>query len=240
VATKGYFEQSRDLGNSLILVAPLLVIYEAGLLLGLANLNGVDFITILTMKYAGGVRGLLVLNLALLVGIALAAHARKKDKRFDPSIVPFVLLESTLYALVLGIAIAQVLHYLNFNPAAQTGEGGAVGGALHDVVVSLGAGVNEELFFRVGLFNLIAFLAAGGKSEEKKPSAVPVAIAMIVSSVLFSLAHYLGSESFLVYSFVFRTLAGALFCAIYVGRGLAVAVYTHAVYDMIVLTLQRH
>jgi membrane protease YdiL (CAAX protease family) len=238
VATKGYFEQSRDLGNSLILVAPLLVIYEAGLLLGIANLNGVDFITVLTMHYAG-LRGLLVLNLALLVGIALAANARKKDKRFDPSIVPFVLVESTLYAIVLGVAISQVLRYLHFNPAAQTGEG-AVGGTLHDVVVSLGAGVNEELFFRVGLFNAIALVVAGRKSEGKEPSAAPVAIALIVSSVLFSLAHYLGSESFTVYSFVFRTLAGALFCAIYVGRGLAVAVYTHAIYDMIVLTLQRH
>ena len=58
----GYFAQSKNLINSLILVIPLLVVYEAGLLInGGKTLNGVDFITIFLIRQ-WGVTGILVFN----------------------------------------------------------------------------------------------------------------------------------------------------------------------------------
>lgn len=231
---RSYQEQSRDLTNSLILTAPLLVLYEAGLLLlDFSGLNGVDLFTVLVLRHAG-LRGLILLNLGILAAIAIASHVREKERAFDPSIAPFVVVESTVYALVLGFAIVSVMRHLPFNPAAQAGGRGY--GVLHAIVASLGAGVNEELFFRLGLFNVIAFVAARGR-PERTPFAV--AVGVLLSSVAFSLAHYGGAEAFQVYSFVYRIFAGMLFCAIYLGRGLAVAVYTHAIYDIIVLTLRE-
>ena len=59
-------------------------------------------------------------------------------------------------------------------------------------------------------------------------------------ALLFSLAHYVGpgGDTFAIHSFLFRFLAGALFGIIFLGRGLAVAVYTHAIYDIYVLVLR--
>jgi len=41
-------------------------------------------------------------------------------------------------------------------------------------------------------------------------------------------------EPFEMHAFLFRTIAGVLLAGIYVGRGFAVAVYTHFLYDMLV------
>ena len=65
-------------------------------------------------------------------------------------------------------------------------------------------------------------------------------MAVFVSSLLFSLAHYVGPEQFGMFSFVFRLLAGALFCGLFLARGFAVAVYTHAIYDIYVMVFQNH
>jgi len=94
------------------------------------------------------------------------------------------------------------------------------------------AGVNEEFVFRLGL--LSALVWAGQKLMAKNPA---VLVAVGVSSLLFSLAHYMGPEPFAVYSFLYRFIAGVLFCALFWLRGFAVAVYTHAIYDVLVMVV---
>ena len=90
--------------------------------------------------------------------------------------------------------------------------------------------MNEELVFRLGLYTALAW--AFSKLTTRGPA---MALAVLISSVLFSLAHYAGPEQFHVFTFVYRTLAGALFCLLFYLRGFAVAVYTHAIYDIYVL-----
>ena len=101
--------------------------------------------------------------------------------------------------------------------------------------ISLGAGVYEELMFRFygcGLLRLAAERVAGLKGV-----ACTIAV-VVVSSILFSLYHYLG-EPFSVFTFVFRTLAGAYFAALFLHRGLGVTAGSHAIYDLIVVTLAQ-
>jgi membrane protease YdiL (CAAX protease family) len=59
-------------------------------------------------------------------------------------------------------------------------------------------------------------------------------IAMLLSSVLFSLAHYfvIFDEPFVLTIAGYRVLEGLLFATIYVSRGFAIAVYAHAFYDL--------
>jgi hypothetical protein len=60
----------------------------------------------------------------------------------------------------------------------------------------------------------------------------------LVSAVLFSAAHHIvGGEPWRVGVFVYRILCGLIFAALFQWRGFAVAVYTHALYDVFVLTL---
>jgi len=59
---------------------------------------------------------------------------------------------------------------------------------------------------------------------------------ILVTSLLFSAAHYLGpaADSFTLFSFVFRTLAGMFFAVLFVMRGFGITVGAHAGYDLIV------
>jgi membrane protease YdiL (CAAX protease family) len=104
------------------------------------------------------------------------------------------------------------------------------------VVLSLGAGVHEELVFRLGLMGggTAALLLAG---LGRGPS---VAIALVVSAVLFSAAHHAGplGEPFDRGVFVYRALAGVVFGLVFYFRSLAHAVYTHFLYDVWVLILR--
>jgi hypothetical protein len=59
---------------------------------------------------------------------------------------------------------------------------------------------------------------------------------VILSSLLFSLAHYVGplGDAFSVYSFTFRFFAGMFFAGVLLVRGFGIAAGTHAAYDMLV------
>ena len=228
---RGYFEQSRDLLNSFFLVLPLLLVYQAGLFAsGGALANGAD--PTRWMVRTWGWNALLYFNLLLIVvGVAGVLHARKK-KRFDPRIALPVAVESTVYGVVMGLGISRLLSFIPaaFIPLADAGQ--LPESSLARVCLSLGAGVNEEFVFRLGMF-------AGGMALLTGPlkrnhAAV---LAAVVSSVLFSLAHYLGGEVPTIHNFLFRFLAGVFFCGLFWVRGFAVAVYTHAIYDVLVMVV---
>lgn len=233
-APRGYLEQSRDLWNSFFLVLPLLLVYQAGLFLsGGATGNGADLTIYLVQTW--GWNALLWFNgLLIAVGVVGVVVARKQ-RRFEPRIALPVALESTAYAFLIGVVITWVLNRLMpamFIPLAEGGAQGLPGGILDRVCLALGAGVNEEFVFRLGMFGGLTWALTGPLTKSK---AAWTAVA--ISSVLFSLAHYLGPEPFAVYTFLYRFLAGAFFCGLFWFRGFAVAVYTHAIYDVLVMVV---
>jgi hypothetical protein len=89
--------------------------------------------------------------------------------------------------------------------------------------------------FRLGMIGGVVWLLTNGL---KRSRGVSIAIAFFVSSVLFSAAHHvIGGEAFRIGVFVYRMLCGLVFATIYQVRGFAVAVYTHALYDVYVFAL---
>jgi hypothetical protein len=69
--------------------------------------------------------------------------------------------------------------------------------------------------------------------------AVAIAVAFVLSSLAFSAAHHvIGGEPWRVGAFVYRTLCGLIFASLFWWRGFAVAVYTHALYDIFVLVVR--
>ena len=60
--------------------------------------------------------------------------------------------------------------------------------------------------------------------------------AILVTSLLFSAAHYWGprGDVFETFSFCFRCSAGVFFGVLFVTRGFGIAAGTHALYDIIV------
>ncbi len=69
-----------------------------------------------------------------------------------------------------------------------------------------------------------------------KQNAIKVGWA-VVAAVVFSGWHYVGAlgDDFDARTFVFRAVCGLVFTVIYVYRGFAPAVWTHALYDIWVL-----
>lgn len=119
--------------------------------------------------------------------------------------------------------------------------GGAVESSTYmaKIVTSIGAGIYEELVFRLILMGLILMLF---EDVFKVKSAVATSIAILISSVLFAAHHYWGIwleplEPFSAISFLFRALAGVYFAVIFHYRGYGIIAGTHAAYNVILYSV---
>lgn len=239
-AKPSYFEATRDLGVSLVLVLPLFVLYLFGLmLLDFEVVNGADFVTRLVVPNFG-VRGLVILNLGLCAVFIVAASRLEESRRFRPNLFLPLVAESAVYASLLGTVIIAIMRkgYLVAAPAAAGADPAVLGeGAAHAVriaVISIGAGVNEELVFRLVALGSLVYLLRQYLSLTESAALV---FAVVITSALFAAAHHVGAagEPFRPEAFIYRFLAGTIFAILYRVRGFAPAVYTHAIYDVFVL-----
>ena len=225
--------------TSAILVFPLFIIYQLGILLS-RGLNGVDFVTASLVEMCERDLGnyLVILSGMLLAYAAVLLILRQRET-FDPKAFVPVLAESSFYALSMGSIILFVMHrFGELMPGLVTGEltaALATGlSALDVLVISAGAGLHEELLFRLLGIGGLSWLLAGVMNDKQA-----WIVALVASSLCFSLAHHIGpqGEPFEFAAFVYRALAGVFFALVYQVRGLAVAVWTHAIYDVYVLAV---
>ncbi len=229
-----YHRETRDLTVSVFFVGPLLAFYEIGsLALDSEVRNGAD-VLLRSLFALFGSRGVTVFNLILL-GIAIWAGIRviRRDRPVFALMAP-VLVESVLLAIFFAPVVllfeSRILPYLQAEAA-----GGIVSGPtmFEHLVLSAGAGVYEEILFRLLLVgSMVALMVRAARLKVWFASVVAIA----VSSVGFAAFHHVGvyGEPFEVHAFLFRTIAGVLLAGIFVVRGFAVAVYTHFLYDVLV------
>jgi membrane protease YdiL (CAAX protease family) len=146
---------------------------------------------------------------------------------FNPRVLSYLVLESIFWGAVSGFLIRLVVVGLFMNTGSLTGS------FVSDLGLAVGAGLFEELFFRVLLTTALIWLFA----RIIRIRWLAVAIAVVVASLAFSLVHYIGSlgDAFTLYSFMFRFIAGLWFTTLYAVRGFAVVCLSHAFYDMIIL-----
>lgn len=226
----GYLKLSRGLGTSLVLVTPLFLFYQIGLLTTDGWRNGADLVTGRLFEICGRDEWrYIMVNFAILFAIVALAYVRSKERRPTAGTLLFVVSEATLYASVMGVLISRLLLELGFTAPSLSLS------TWDNLVLSIGAGTHEELVFRLVLFS--ATVWGLRRLKVKKPLAI--AAAFLISSLVFSAFHYvpLGTESWELWSFAYRFCAGLVFAALFVVRGFAVAVYTHAIYDIFVLVL---
>jgi membrane protease YdiL (CAAX protease family) len=231
---KGYHEQSKDLYHSLIFVMPLFVFYQLGILLTDGVQNGVDFVTQwLWIAAEGALLPYVGINLGFFTLFLVAVFALRKNGHFNPKIWPWVVGESTVYALLLGGGVIQLMSAFGLGGLLAAGAGEPFG-VFTAITLSIGAGLYEEAVFRLLLMGGIFQACFRWTKFQEFGSA---ATALLVSSLLFSAVHYVGpmADVFELHSFFFRFFAGIILATIFYFRGFAVAVYTHAIYDIIVM-----
>src|SRR5262249_61548251 len=146
-----------NLLTSLVLVFPLFLLYQVGVLFTLPMLNGADFLTVFLFRNLGlSTSAYLAYTGAVATLFVIAVVALRRTQRFDPRLIVPVLVESAIYALTMGSLIVFVMtRVFGFNPRLA---GGAVAqqGFLTRIVMSLGAGVYEETVFRLGIMAGVA------------------------------------------------------------------------------------
>ncbi|MFM7136408.1 MAG: CPBP family intramembrane glutamic endopeptidase [Planctomycetota bacterium] len=221
-----YWGISRRPLTSLVFALPLVLAYEGGVLMlgrGTAR-NGAD-VWLRTLLDHLGFGQYFLLPALTIVGLLAWHHVEHDRWRFSPGVLGGMAVESVLWATVLyGIAILQN----RFWPIAVALDEGIVA----RLVAFCGAGLYEEVLFRLLLLPAVTWIAA-------RLGAGPVAAAawgVTGSSVLFSLAHYVGplGDAFDWHSFTFRFLAGVFFALLFEARGFGIAAGSHAAYDILV------
>jgi hypothetical protein len=232
-----------DLGLTL----PIFLVYHfAVVFLGVQNAT--DPVTGTLLKLSEGDKSkYLLATLAIGVIFAGTFALLGRGQAFRPKKFLQIAIEGVVYAVVMRVIAGVVVGRL-FAGHIQD-ENRFVG-----FIMSLGAGFYEELSFRVILFGLGAKLLVSlfGKQKVVLTNTGPAASNFTFHSVLvmvgwaiacalvFSGIHYIGamSDNFQLASFTFRFLLGLILTLIYVTRGFAAAVWTHAVYDVWVLVFR--
>jgi membrane protease YdiL (CAAX protease family) len=233
-----YWSQSQRPLAGLFFAGPLLLIYETGvILLGpSAPRNGIDTLLREQLKVLGFRPQLDYFLLPVLtVGILLGRHyISRQPWRVSRTVLVGMGGESLMLAIALWLSwglyrffLHAIAHSVGLNVSARN-----VAGWLGTLNSYFGAGIYEELFFRMILLNLVvamlAWLRAGRRAS--------LIGGVVLSSVLFSAAHYVGAygDEFRWLTFCFRFLAGAFFALLYLYRGFGIAAGTHALYDVLV------
>jgi hypothetical protein len=218
-----------DILGHVILAAPVFLLYHLGLLVSPRAANGVDPITRLMGMLAGmsTLVYLLVFGGLTLVYVLWVRRLSRK-RRFRPRRFPLVILEASVYAVIMAPVAGLLLRKLHILAFPLPGMG-----TLDRVVASAGAGFYEELVFRLAGIGIFVFVFESYKLKRW----LALLLAAVITSAVFSGFHYLGpwGDAFSLESFSFRLVLGMMLSGVYIFRGFATAVYAHFLYDVYVM-----
>ncbi len=236
-----------DLGLTL----PIFLVYHLAVVF-LGVQNATDPVTGTLLRLSMGDRSkYLLATLAIGVIFAGTFALLGRGQAFRPRKFLQIAIEGVVYAVAMRVVAGVVVGRLFAGSVAGdlAGESRFVG-----FIMSLGAGFYEELSFRVILFGLgakllvsmfghqrVVLTTTGPATSNFTFRSVMVMVGWAVACALvFSAIHYIGamSDPFQLASFTFRAILGLVLTLIYVTRGFAAAVWTHALYDVWVLVFR--
>lgn len=230
-----YARLTRTATYAFLASVPLLVLYEVLILF--ANHGeimqvrvGAD-VWIKMLLASVGVTGTLGLTIVVLIaGVLLVAWERRRSGAIPvrPRYFGWMIGESLIYAVVLAFAVSTTVGiiFARIGPPPPS--------LLAELALSLGAGLYEELVFRVLLVGGLFWLLR----RVFKSQVSAYVVAALVGAVVFSAVHYIGAlgDVFTWPSFTFRFLFGLALNGVFLLRGFGIAAWTHALYDVLVVT----
>lgn len=230
-----YHRLTRTGTYSFIAALPLFILYEV--MINLANAGRVAQVRVgaeVWIKQMIPLPGRLgvyaLLGIMALVGLIIVFAERKKHISIKPKYFGWMILESAVYAVIVAILVSNVVSALFTMAAGSMARQGLPA----QLALSIGAGLYEELFFRVllvgGLYAILSRILA-------KRNTAYLASALI-GALAFSAVHYIGSlgDPFTLQSFTFRFLFGLALNGLYLVRGFGIAAWTHSLYDVFIVT----
>ncbi len=167
----------------------------------------------------------------LVVAVLISQHVARKDPlRVDAPTLAGMLGESILWTLPL-----LAVRLLRSRAAAGDVSGGWLGGVAQQVLYEMGVGVYEEFVFRLVLVGLLLLVLV---DVFGVPEAWSSAVAVVVSAIVFALAHFRmggawGGAAFEWGRFLFLAPAGVLWGGVLIYRGFGVAVGAHVCWNLL-------
>ena len=227
-----YFFTSRSSFYSFLFTIPLFFVYEISILFLskddiIVVRNGADFL-MRNILESFDIYGLYGLGFVFLFGLVLSfIFFIKTDnkKEFKSNFLFLMFIESVLWSFILYLMLSKFMLVL-MNPTGKM--------ILQQVTLAIGAGIYEEILFRVlliaGLTRLLGFIFLWKQLARK-------IVALIISGGIFSAFHFMGEygDFFSMELFLLRFFAGIILGGLYLFRGFGITAYTHSIYDLIVL-----
>ena len=242
-----YHRVSRTATYSFLAALPLILMYE--ILVVLANERALAQVRVGAEVWLKqllaliGSTGLLAFGAAvLIVGVGIFWIERKQRIPLRGRYFVWMILESAVYGVLVAIMVSGIVGaILTAAPAPLRGAALLLTAGAPQVemglslklALSVGAGVYEELLFRVilvgGLFWFFqSILPRRGTAYV---------LAALIGAVLFSWVHYVGAygDAFAIGSFLFRFIFGLVLNVLFLLRGFGIAAWTHALYDVMLV-----
>jgi membrane protease YdiL (CAAX protease family) len=230
-----YHRATRSATYGFLSALPLLLAYEV--LIVLANADAATPVRIgaeiwlkSLLSTFGAAGHLAVGAVVLAIGIAVFWAERHRNVPLRTGYFCGLVAESSAYAVLVAALVSRIVGLL----FAAAPSPAVVGDVWTQLALSVGAGLYEELVFRVLLVGGLAWVF---RQVADSATAAYVAAA-VIGALLFSAVHYVGTfgDAFTLSSFTFRFLFGLALNALFLWRGFGVAAWTHALYDVFLVT----
>jgi hypothetical protein len=265
-AANSYFERTSRPIYALVFLLPFIIFYELGTIfintdvLSQTQIRVVAFVWLQSFldylgfgaKFAWAAPAIAVV--VILIAMQIVSRKKWQFRLNDtwPMAVECILLAVPLIVLSLllnsSVRSQGDIGWFDKGPAeimrcavtVFNGGGGNAGqqSLLANIVTGIGAGIYEELIFRLVLICALMVLFQDFLQFKHADSII---LAVLVSAALFSAHHHIvflngqfgRSSPFNWTEFIFRTVAGIYFAVLFAIRGFGVTAGTHAFYDII-------
>ena len=169
-----------------------------------------------------------VLVALILLSLLWIDRKRLKNESLKGSYFFFMFLESFFFSLVLLVSMAFAKVSLLSVVTSDV--------FFEEMYLSIGAGIWEEIIFRFFLLSSLLLFTTKILNFRRSLSIV---LSIGASSIIFSYFHHFGiyGEMFNLGTFTVRSIAGVILGSIYLLRGIGISVYTHTLYDIMVVLL---
>ena len=228
-----YWRSTRSPLYSFLFTIPLFLIYEIGIFLTSSDdmfvlRNGADAL-MRQILATFGITGLYWVGVIFFIGFIIAFILQRKyweETQIHSDYFLLMMVESVGWSVLIYFLMTNV-YLLLMNPTGSM--------LVQQVTLAVGAGIYEEFLFRVlliaGISVILGFIFQW--SEKTRNWA-----AMVIAAGIFSSFHFIGEygDFFSFNIFMVRFLAGIALGTLCFLRGFGITAWSHAVYDLIVLT----
>jgi len=244
LARGGYFRISAEPWHILLFLTPFIIFHElasAGIIGGgmSETLEAQDMLVRFFDLF--GVIGLHLPAVALVVTLLMQHVLSKAKWGIQPGVLLAMLAESAFLTgplIVIAIVLSTLVPAAMLPQVAPViGDSAAGLSTFEGFYLAFGAGLYEEMLFRLVLITVLHFFVTDVLGFKHKTGLI---VAVALSSIAFAVHHdsvMIQGQGVQWQRAIFYTLAGVYFGVLFLARGFGIAVGAHLMYDLLVLVV---